>query len=96
MWFWNLLFVATAVFASPDCDEDARVGLSDFIVFANAFGAAQGDTHCDARADLNGDEQVDFDDFVLFSQSFGKEVASPAVEIPERFIRRKCTKMLEA
>ena len=48
-----------------DFDGDNRVGFSDFLVFAQAFGTT------DARYDLDGDARVGFSDFLIFAGLFG-------------------------
>ncbi len=58
-------FTATAK-ATPDFDGDGVTGLSDFFLFAEAFGGT------DPRFDLDASGSVDFADFFLFAESFGQ------------------------
>ena len=58
-------FTATAK-PSPDFDGDGITGLSDFFLFAEAFGGS------DPRFDLDASGVVDFADFFLFAESFGQ------------------------
>ena len=63
---------------SADADGDGIVGFTDFVVFAQAFGSAQGDDNFRAQLDLDGDGKIGFGDFVKFAQVFGKKVDKPA------------------
>ena len=58
-------FTLTAT-PTPDFDGDGEVGLSDFFLFAEAFGGS------DPRFDLDGSGSVDFADFFLFAEHFGQ------------------------
>ena len=49
-----------------DFDGDGRVGFSDFLGFAGAFGKKE------PRFDLDGDGTVGFSDFLIFATNFGK------------------------
>ena len=49
-----------------DFNGDGVTGLSDFFLFADAFGGS------DPRFDLNGNGAVDFADFFLLADRFGK------------------------
>ncbi len=60
---------------SPDFDGNGRVDFDDFFLFADAFGARQGETRFNAKFDLSGNGVVDFDDFFLFARDFGKTVS---------------------
>ncbi len=51
--------------ATPDFNGDGVTDLSDFYLFAEAFGGT------DPRFDLDGSGTVDFADFFLFAESFG-------------------------
>jgi protocatechuate 3,4-dioxygenase beta subunit len=55
---------------SSDFNEDGRVDLEDFFLFAGAFGRPG--TGENARFDLDGSGTVDFNDFFLFVEGFGK------------------------
>ena len=61
----TVTFTATAK-ATPDFDGDGVIDLSDFFLFAEAFGSS------DPRFDLDGSGRVDFTDFFLFAESFGQ------------------------
>ena len=56
----------------PDFDENGLVDFSDFVAFAGAFGAREGDEEYETKYDLNADGEVGFDDFVKFANSFGE------------------------
>ena len=77
------LFVLTPpVFAQQaalraDFNSSGAVDFDDFFVFADAFGARQGEARFDAKFDLSGNGVVDFDDFFLFSEDFGKKAGQP-------------------
>lgn len=60
---------------SPDFDGNGRVGFSDFVMFANAYGARSGQTNFDAKFDLDSDGRIGFSDFVLFANAYGKPVS---------------------
>ncbi len=62
---WEITYTATAE-ATPDFNGDGVTDLSDFFLFAEAFGGT------DPRFDLNGDGSVDLADFLLFAESFGQ------------------------
>ena len=60
--------------ASPDFNNDGRVDLADFFLFADAFGKQS------PRFDLDGSGQVGLKDYALFADAFhstttGKENA---------------------
>ena len=58
--------------ANPgDFDNDGNVGFSDFILFANTFGAYSSDANYAPISDLNADGHVGFPDFILFANVFG-------------------------
>ena len=58
-------FTVTAT-PTPDFDGDGKVDLSDFFLFAEAFGGS------DPRFDLDASGSVDFADFFLFAEHFGQ------------------------
>ena len=60
-----VIFTATAE-ATPDFNGDGVTDLSDFFLFAEAFGGR------DPRFDLDASGSVDFADFFLFAESFGQ------------------------
>ena len=51
------------------------VGFTDFILFAQAFGAALGSPNYDAQLDLDQDDSIGFTDFIQFAQAFVKSVS---------------------
>ena len=53
-----------------DFDGDHRVGFSDFVLFAAAFGSVASDGPS-SPFDLDSDGAVGFGDFILFAQAFG-------------------------
>ena len=60
---------------SPDFDGNGRVGFSDFVMFAKAYGTRSGQANFDSKFDLDGDGRVGFSDFVLFANAYGKPVS---------------------
>ena len=60
---------------SPDFDGNGRVGFSDFVLFARAYGTRSGQANFDSKFDLDGDSRVGFSDFVLFANAYGKPVS---------------------
>ncbi len=52
-----------------DFDENNRVDLDDFFLFAGAF--SQEGTGENARFDLDGNQTIDFEDFFIFAIWFG-------------------------
>ncbi len=67
-----------------DLDDDQRVGLSDFALFAASYGnnspSAEGDATWFADFDKSG--RVDLPDFALFVQNFGKNYLSDKIVFP--------------
>ena len=61
---------------TPDFDGDGEVGFTDFIRFAQVFGATQGEVNYSATFDLDGDGTIGFTDFIQFAQAYGKPVAT--------------------
>ena len=59
---------------SADFDGDGQVGITDFLLFAEAFGSQSGQESFDAKFDLDGDGQVGIADFLLFVEVFGIQV----------------------
>ena len=51
-----------------DFDGDGVVGITDFLLFVEAFGST------DSKFDIDGDGVVGVTDFLLFVESFGKKV----------------------
>ena len=69
---WLPTFPVAPVVVTADFDGNRTVGFSDFLAFAQAFGARAGQEDWDARFDLNGDGEVGFGDFLLFAIQFGR------------------------
>ena len=70
------------------------VGISDFLLFVDVFGASQGDGKYQAKYDLDGNGEIGIPDFLIFVDNFGKEVSSPGdgggeqiVDIPDANLR---------
>ena len=59
---------------SPDFAGNGRVGFSDFVAFAGAYGAREGQADFNPKFDLDGDGRVGFSDFVMFANAYGKPV----------------------
>ena len=55
-----------------DFDEDGTVSVSDFLLFANAFGASRGDASFNELFDLVPDGIINVADFLAFVDQFGK------------------------
>ena len=72
-------FTATAS-ATPDFDLDGEIGLSDFFLFAEAFGGS------DPRFDLDGSGTVDLADFFLFAERFGQPARAKLVAMARELI----------
>lgn len=65
--------------AGPNSSTPFKVDFEDFIAFAGAFGANEGDENYNLTADTNGDGNVGFPDFIAFAGVFGLEaVDAPA------------------
>ena len=58
-------------------NQDLRVDLDDYFLFADQDGTATGQPGYDPRFDLDGDGRVGLSDFFLFADSFGKEAVAP-------------------
>lgn len=54
-----------------DFEPDGDVDITDFGLFADAFGSVLGDANYDARADYDSDNDVDITDFGIFADAFG-------------------------
>ncbi len=72
-------FTATAE-ATPDFNGDGVTDLSDFYLFAEAFGGT------DPRFDLDGSGTVDIADFFLFAESFGQPARARLVAMAKELI----------
>lgn len=55
-----------------DFDGDRRVGFSDFLMFAQAFGRRVLQSDPDRKFDLDNDGTVGFEDFLTFAARFGE------------------------
>ncbi len=69
---WDIARFVTPQFDAADFDADGTIGLSDFLLFAHAFGLSQGDAGFDARFDLDGNGTIGLSDFLIFVESFGQ------------------------
>jgi hypothetical protein len=54
-----------------DLDGDNVRDLTDFSLFAAAYGSQIGDANYDPNADIDGDGTVDLTDFTLFASFYG-------------------------
>ena len=59
-----------AVPKTSDFNGDGITDFSDFLLFAQHFGARRGEAEFDTGYDLNIDGAVTFWDFLLFADSF--------------------------
>lgn len=57
-------------------NEDSKVDLSDFFLFADVFGASATSANWNPAADFSGDGVVNLTDFFLFADDFGKTAVS--------------------
>ncbi len=55
-----------------DFDEDGTVGVADFLLFVDAFGASQGEASFSELFDLVPDGIINVADFLVFVDQFGK------------------------
>ena len=55
-----------------DFNGDNEVGLSDFVLFLDAFGATTSSPDWDTTFDLDNDEEIGLSDFVIFLDNFGR------------------------
>ena len=72
-------FTATAK-ATPDFDGNGVTDVSDFFLFAEAFGGS------DPRFDLDASGSVDFADFFLFAEHFGQPARAKLVALARELI----------
>ncbi|MFP6643357.1 MAG: T9SS type A sorting domain-containing protein, partial [Candidatus Latescibacterota bacterium] len=63
-----------------DFNGDGRVGLSDFFVFADAFGGT------DPEFDLTGDGRVNLSDFFVFTDAFGTKALAKLLAVAEVYL----------
>ena len=59
--------------AHLDFDGNGAVGFTDFLLFAQKFGASQTDSGYDPVYDLDSDGQIGFGDFLTFATGFGSD-----------------------
>ena len=57
-----------------DFDGDGQVGITDFLIFVEAFGTQSGQENFDPKFDLDSDGTVGIPDFLIFVNAFGKPV----------------------
>ncbi len=67
----------TIVYVSPssltgDFDNDGEVGLSDFVLFLDVFGATTSSADWNPVFDLDGNGEIGLSDFVIFLDNFGR------------------------
>ncbi|MBI2951741.1 hypothetical protein HYY27_06590 [bacterium] len=65
-----------------DFNGDGVVTFDDFFLFAEGFGARQGEARFSAKFDLDGKGSVDLEDFFLFAADFGKMASSGPSRTP--------------
>lgn len=73
----------------PDFDGSGVVDFPDFILFAGAFGAEDGDDAYEDRFDLDADGAIAFSDFVILAAVFGEaapRTAQMMIDFPMRAI----------
>ena len=75
---------------SADFDRDGIVGLADFLLFVDHFGASSTDSLYERRFDVDSDGLVGISDFLVFTENFGKvltleDCSNFSIEI--RFVR---------
>ena len=74
LWDISPFIVVAPPTPSSDFNGDGRVGFSDFLLFAGAYGTHSRQANFDSKFDLNGDGWIGFPDFVLFVNAYGKPV----------------------
>ena len=57
-----------------DFNGDGQVGITDFLLFVQAFGTHRGQENFDPKFDLDNDGTVGITDFLIFVNAFGKTV----------------------
>lgn len=68
---YSLLALEAGAPLLGDFNNDGQVNFTDFILFAQNFGAPTINPGFNAQYDLNGDDTIGFPDFILFAQNFG-------------------------
>ena len=89
---------APAAVCPGDFDGNGAVNLADFLAFAGAFGAMEGDANYSALMDLDGSGVVDLSDFLAFAAVFGTSCPVPTpsqVSIPDVNLRAVIEHSLE-
>ena len=83
LWLVGLLIVVSVGLVvaeqKADFNGDGQVNFTDFYLFCEQFGLAQGEPGFDARFDLDKSGEVDFSDFTALKRSFNTHVASAKV-----------------
>ena len=68
------IVISFAKMLTGDFDGNGEVGIPDFLLFVNHFGASRGDGTYDAKYDLDGNDVIGIPDFLIFINNFGKKV----------------------
>jgi parallel beta-helix repeat protein len=55
-----------------DIDKDGKVGLSDLVILAQAYGSKPGDSNWNPNADLDNNGVIGLSDLVILAQNYGK------------------------
>ena len=83
LWLAGLLIVVSVGLVvaeqKADFNGDGQVNFTDFYLFCEQFGLAQGEPGFDARFDLDKNGEVDFSDFTALKRSFNTHVAAAKV-----------------
>ena len=83
LWLAGLLIVVSVGLVvaeqKADFNGDGQVNFTDFYLFCEQFGLAQGEPGFDARFDLDKSGEVDFSDFTALKRSFNTQVAAAKV-----------------
>ena len=75
--FWAVMDQAsvttapTAPLLTADFDENNQVGLSDFVLFLDAFGTTSSSPNWNPIFDLDSNGEIGLSDFVIFLDNFG-------------------------
>ncbi len=57
---------------TSDFDGDGVVGIPDFLLFVDVFGAREGQANYDVKYDLDGNGEIGVPDFLIFVDNFSK------------------------
>ncbi|MXY99253.1 hypothetical protein F4Y93_00895 [Candidatus Poribacteria bacterium] len=60
---------------SADFDGNGIVGISDFLLFVEAFGSREGQTQYDEKYDLDGNGEIGVSDFLIFVNAYGEQTS---------------------